>query len=180
MWPWHLTNDLENNRAALLGNTKLCASFHHHMWIQTGVAVRKRLNWVLTSVVLTFDIWPWPLICMDITSVGKTLLATSFNKYTDYSFHWCEYYYIFIISRSNIENTRQDGQSCDQTMNPQKTPHTGRAMGRLSEFLLFGEKISPNIVSTLYNDTLQTILLYNLNRCMSTENRELSQRQPRH
>ena len=31
-------------------------------------------------------------------------------------------------------------------------------MGRLSEFLLFGEKISPDIVSTLYNDILQTIL----------------------
>ena len=30
------------------------------MWIQTGVRVRKRLSWVLTSVTLTFDLWPWP------------------------------------------------------------------------------------------------------------------------
>ena len=30
------------------------------MWIQTGVRVRKRLSWVLTSVTLTFDLWPLP------------------------------------------------------------------------------------------------------------------------
>ena len=51
---------LKNNRAPLLSNMKLYASFHHHMWIQTGVTVRKRLSWVLTSVTLTFDLWPWP------------------------------------------------------------------------------------------------------------------------
>ena len=51
---------LKNNRAPLLSNINLCASFHHHMWIQTGVTVRKRLSWVLTSVTLAFDLWPWP------------------------------------------------------------------------------------------------------------------------
>ena len=51
---------MKNNRAPLLSINKLYASFHHHMWIQTGVTVRKRLNWVLTSVTLTFDLWPWP------------------------------------------------------------------------------------------------------------------------
>ena len=51
---------LRNNRAPLLSNIKLYASFHHHMWIQTGFAVRKWLNWILTSVILTFDLWPWP------------------------------------------------------------------------------------------------------------------------
>ena len=30
------------------------------MWIQTGVTVRKRSSWVVTSVTLTFDLWPWP------------------------------------------------------------------------------------------------------------------------
>ena len=30
------------------------------MWIQTGVTVRKRLSWVVISVTLTFDLWPWP------------------------------------------------------------------------------------------------------------------------
>ena len=51
---------LENNRAPLLYYTKLCASFQIHRWIQTGVIVRKRLSWVVTSVTLTFDLWLWP------------------------------------------------------------------------------------------------------------------------
>ena len=51
---------LKNNRAPLLSNNKLYASFHYHMWIQTGVTVRKRLSWVVISVTLTFDLWPWP------------------------------------------------------------------------------------------------------------------------
>ena len=55
VWPWNLTDDLEK-----LSNIKLYASFYHHMWIQTGVTVRKRLSWVVTSVTLTFDLWPWP------------------------------------------------------------------------------------------------------------------------
>ena len=53
---WRMT--LKNNRAPLLSNIKLYASFHHHMWIQTGVTVRKRLSWVVTSVTLPF--------CMDL------------------------------------------------------------------------------------------------------------------
>ena len=60
VWPWSLTDDLKNNRAPLLSNIKLYVPFHHHMWIQTGVTVRKRLSWVLTSVTLTFDLWPSP------------------------------------------------------------------------------------------------------------------------
>ena len=46
---WRMT--LKNNRAPLLSNIKLYASCHHHMWIQTGVTVRKRL----------WPQWPWPL-----------------------------------------------------------------------------------------------------------------------
>ena len=60
VWPSNLQMTMKNNRAPLLSNIKLCASFHHHMWIQTGVTLRKRLSWVLTSVTLTFDLWPWP------------------------------------------------------------------------------------------------------------------------
>ena len=55
---WRMS--LKNNRAPLLCSFQLCAWFHCHMWIQTGVRVRKRLSWVLTSVTLTFDLWPWP------------------------------------------------------------------------------------------------------------------------
>ena len=37
---WWMT--LGNNRAPLLCCFKLCATFHNHQWIQTGVAVQKR------------------------------------------------------------------------------------------------------------------------------------------
>ena len=70
---------LKNNRAPLLSNIKLYASFHHHMWIQTGVTVRKRLSGVMTSVTLTFNLWPWPvawtsLLSMVITSENFTMI----------------------------------------------------------------------------------------------------------
>ena len=55
-------NTLKNNRAPLLINIKLLASFHSHWWIQTGVTVRKPPNGVMTSVTLTFDLWPWPFV----------------------------------------------------------------------------------------------------------------------
>ena len=64
VWPWNLTDDLEKQQSTSPSNIKLCASFHHHMWIQTGAIVPKRLSWVMTSVTLTYD-----LFCMDISSV---------------------------------------------------------------------------------------------------------------
>ena len=48
---WRMT--LKNNRAPLLSIIKPYAWFHHHMWI------RKRLSWVVTSVTLAFDLWPF-------------------------------------------------------------------------------------------------------------------------
>ena len=77
---WRMT--LKNNRAPLLSNIKLCASFHHHMLIQT-VTVRKRLCWILTSVTLTFDLWPrpfawtllWSLVIM-IKFYDDTMMGT--------------------------------------------------------------------------------------------------------
>ena len=67
---WRLT--LKNNRAPLLSNIKLYASFHHQMWIQTGVTVRKRLSWDMTSVTLTFDLWPWPFAWTSLLSLVIT------------------------------------------------------------------------------------------------------------
>ena len=67
---WRIT--LKNNRAPLLSIIKLYASFHHHMWIQTGVTVRKRLSWVVTSVTLTFDLWPWPFAWTSLLSLVIT------------------------------------------------------------------------------------------------------------
>ena len=51
--------NLKNNRAPLLCCFKLCASFHSHWWIQTGVTVRKRPNWVKIDILLA--VWPWNL-----------------------------------------------------------------------------------------------------------------------
>ena len=67
---WRMT--FKNNRAPLLSIIKLYASFHHHMWIQTRVTVRKRLSWVLTSVTLTFDLWPWPFAWTSLLSLVIT------------------------------------------------------------------------------------------------------------
>ena len=64
---WWMT--LKNNRAPFLSNIKLCASFHRHMWIQTGVTVWKRLSWVFTSVTLIFDLWPWPFAWTSLLSM---------------------------------------------------------------------------------------------------------------
>ena len=41
---WRMT--FKNDRAPLLCYFKLCAAFHRHWWIQTGVTVRKRPIWV--------------------------------------------------------------------------------------------------------------------------------------
>ena len=71
VWPCNLTT-LKINRAPFLSNIKLYASFHHHMWIQTGVMVRKRLSWVLTSVTLTFDLWPWAFAWTSLLSLVIT------------------------------------------------------------------------------------------------------------
>ena len=63
---------LKNNRAPLLSIIKLYASSHHHVWIQTGVTFRKRLSWVVTSVTLTFDLWPWPFAWTSLLSLVIT------------------------------------------------------------------------------------------------------------
>ena len=70
---WWMT--LKNNRAPLLYYFKICASFHSHRSIQTGVTVRKRPIWVkighfLSCVTLKFDKWPWK-------SLGHLSYATS-------------------------------------------------------------------------------------------------------
>ena len=41
---WRMT--YKNNRAPPLCYLKICASFHSHLWIQTGDTVRKRPIWV--------------------------------------------------------------------------------------------------------------------------------------
>ena len=93
---WRMT--LKNNRAPLPSNIKLYASFHHHMWIQTGVTVRKRLSWVVTSVTLTFDLWPWPFAWTLLWS----LVITPENFMM---IRWWEH------SQKGVTDRRTDGQT---------------------------------------------------------------------
>ena len=67
---WRMT--LKNNRVPLLIIIKPYAWFHHHMWIQTGVTVQKRLSWFVTSVTLTFDLWLWPFAWTSFLSLVIT------------------------------------------------------------------------------------------------------------
>ena len=63
-WPWVWLMTSKHNRAHLLHNVKLCASFQIHQWFQTGITIRKRrirvkIGDYLSRVTLQFDIWPW-------------------------------------------------------------------------------------------------------------------------
>ena len=89
---------LKNNRAPLLSNIKLYASFHHHMRIQTGVTVRKRLSWVVTSVTLTFDLWPWPF-------AWTLLLSLVITPENFMMIRWWEH------SQKGVTDGRTDGQT---------------------------------------------------------------------
>ena len=58
-WPW--------NKAPLLCCFNLCASCHSHLWVQTGVTVRKHTIWVkiddvFSCLTLKFGGWPWKTI----------------------------------------------------------------------------------------------------------------------
>ena len=62
---WQMT--LKNHSAPLLCHFKLCASFHSHQWIQTGITVWKRPMWVkindfFLAMTWKFDGWPWKTI----------------------------------------------------------------------------------------------------------------------
>ena len=67
---WWMT--LKNKRAPLLYYFKLCASFHRHWWIQTGVTVRKRPNWdKICFDLCDLDLWPLTMtFCVDIILVN--------------------------------------------------------------------------------------------------------------
>ena len=102
---WRMT--FKNNRAPLLSIIKLYASFHHHMWIQTGVTVRKRLSWVLTSVTLTFDLWPWPF-------AWTSLLSLVITPENFMMIRWWKH------SQKGVTDRQTDGQTDRQT---EKTIH---------------------------------------------------------
>ena len=97
---WQMT--LKNKRAPLLSNIKLYASFRHHMWLQTRVTVRKRLSWVVTSVTLTFDLWPRPFAW----TLPWSLVITPENFMM---IRWWEH------SRNGVIDRRTDGWTVRRT-----------------------------------------------------------------
>ena len=99
---WRMT--LKNNRAPLLCCFQLCAWFHCHMWIQTRVRVWKRLSWVLTSVTLTFDLWPWPF-------AWTSLLTMVITPENFMMIRWWEH------GEKGVTDGRTDGRTDRQTEN---------------------------------------------------------------
>ena len=102
---WRMT--LKNNRAPLLSNIKLYASFHHHMWIQTGVTVRKRWSWVVTLCDLDlFDLWP-----DDLFTAWTLLWSLVITPDNFMMIRWWEH------SQKGVTDRRTDGQTDGQTEN---------------------------------------------------------------
>ena len=90
---WQMT--LKSNRVPFLSNIKLCAAFHHLMWIQTGVTVRKRLNGVMSSVTLTFNRWPLPIAWTSVLSSilkfhDDTMMGTWWKKCDRQTDRWSD------------------------------------------------------------------------------------------
>ena len=124
---------LKNNRAPLLSNIKLYASFHHHIWIQTGVTVRKRLSWVVTSVTLTFDLWPWPF-------AWTSLLSLVITPENFMMIGWWEH------SQKGVTDRRTDGRTDRQT-DGQTDRRTDWTIHRAAWSQLKTWKIIKNIVN---------------------------------
>ena len=77
---WRMT--LKNNRAPLLCCFKLCASFHSHQWILTGVTVRKRPIWVIFFFVsCDLKIWWMTLKKYRAHLLSNIKLCSSFHHH---------------------------------------------------------------------------------------------------
>ena len=79
---WWMT--LKNNRAPFLCCFKLCASFHSHYWIETGVTVQKRPMWIkigdfFSRVIL--EIWPMTLKSSRAPQLSNFKLSASFHRH---------------------------------------------------------------------------------------------------
>ena len=143
---------LKNNRAPQLSIIKLCASFHHHMWIQTGVTVRERLSWVLTSVTLTFDLWPWPFAWASLWS----LVITPENFMM---IRWREH------CQQGVTDRRTDGQTDGQT-DRQTDRQTEIAIPKAA----WSQLKSIAFINAILSYTLSTLIIvintYSFNKCV--------------
>ena len=104
VWPWNLTDDLEKNRAPFLCCFKLCASFHSHQWIHTGVTVQKPPIWVkiddfFSCVTLKLNGWP-------CKTIGEPLICY-FKLYESFHTNWWIQIWVTVPKRSiRVKNNR--------------------------------------------------------------------------
>ena len=81
---WWMT--LENNRASLLCCFKLCATFHSHWWIRTGVTVRKRPNLgQIRQFLEPCDLAIWRMTLKN----NRAPLLFYFKLCASFRNHWC-------------------------------------------------------------------------------------------
>ena len=66
---WHMT--LKNNNAPLVSHTEVCASFPPCEF-KLELQFLKLLNWVLTYVTLSLDLWPWHFVWISLLSLVIT------------------------------------------------------------------------------------------------------------
>ena len=76
---WWMT--LENKKASLLCCFKLCATFHSHWWIQTGVTVRKR---PIRRFLEPCDLEIWRMTLKN----NRAPLLCYFKLYASFRSHW--------------------------------------------------------------------------------------------
>ena len=118
------------------------------MWIQTGVTVRKQLSWVVTSVTLTFDLWPfawtshWSLVITPKNFMmirwwehsQKGVTDGQMDRRTENTIHraaWSQLkiitYVIDMMTSSNGNIFRTNGPLCGEhrsPVNPSQKPVT--------------------------------------------------------
>ena len=78
---WRMT--FKNNRAPLLCYFKLCAAFHSHWWIQTGVTVRKCPIWVKTAILAPCDLEIWRMTLKN----NRAPLLSNIKLYVSFHHH---------------------------------------------------------------------------------------------
>ena len=93
---------LKNNRAPLLCCFQLCAWFHCHMWIQTGVKSPETAK--LGVDLCDLDLWPWPF-------AWTSLLTMVITPENCMMIRWWEH------GEKGVTDGRTDGQTDRRTEN---------------------------------------------------------------
>ena len=101
---------LENNRASLLCCFKLCATFHSHSWIQTGVTVRKRPN--LGQIRRFLEPCDLAIWCITLKNNRAPLLCY-FKLYASFRSHQWIQAGVTVRKRPNLGQIRRFLEPCD-------------------------------------------------------------------